>query len=194
MDTFKKIISSLSKRTIFSVVLLTFLILLSIWVFFTNSAGKIDTISSDSQKIESNQVTVNDLIIIETKKGQKYWEVLAETGTYDKTMGKADLTNIIGNFYQNGKVVLSFEAPLAVYDRINKEITLKNNAIVVNDQGVTMTAGEICWSSEKNKIIANQKVKIVQKGKLLTTSDEAEFNADFTHLKLSGNSSSYVYK
>ena len=193
MDTLKKIINNLSKRTIFSIIVMLLLISLGTWIFFTNSTGIISPLSN-TEKFESNQVKVNDLIITETKKGQKYWEILAETGTYNKTMEKADLTNITGNFYQNGKVVLSFEAPLAVYDRKNKEITLKNNATVVNDQGIIMNAGEICWSSEDNRITAKEKVKILQKDKLMTISDEAEFNSSFTHLKLNGNSKSYVYK
>lgn len=189
----------MSKRTITSIIIMSVLILLSIWVFFSdsnsNTMQKTQVTAGKNKKLDVlDEVKVNDLIITETKNGKKYWEIWAVSGNYDKKMEKASLKDIKGNFYQDGHVVLSFEAPLAEYDSLTKEVTLKNTARAVNDKNVTVTAGEICWASQENKISASKKVTIIQQDKLKTVSDKAEFNTNFTHLKLTGNADSYVYK
>lgn len=187
----------MSKRTVLSVTILSLLTLLSLWVFFTDTPLSQNIKMPDSGKKSSkllDEVKIKDLIITETKEGKKYWEILAEVGYYDSKLEKANLKNVKGNFYGDGVVVFSFAAPSALYDSITKEITLKEEAVAVNDKNVTIKAGEICWASRENKITAKDKVRILQRGKLMTVSDEAEFNTDFTYLKLKGNADSHVYK
>ncbi len=188
----------MSKKTLTSIIILGVLTILSIWVFFSDSSEKInvntDKASSEKQTTEKENVTVSDLIITETNLGKKFWEVVAESGDYDKGTSKAILKNIKGNFYKNDIVVLSVEAPLAIYDSEKKEVILKNGAKAANNKNVLITAREIRWAGTTDTITATGNVKITQEDKLLTTSDKSVFNSDFTNLKLSGNSSSYVYR
>lgn len=187
----------MSKKTLISIIILAVLTLLSLWVFFSDSPEKVDlpeNNSSETQKVEDEKVKIKDLIIIETKEGKKIWEVYATAGNYEKSMERIILDDIKGNFYKDNKVVLSVEAPLAVYNSAKKEIILKNGARAANNKNVLVTAKEICWAGTTDLITATGNVKITQDDKMMTTSDKSIFNSDFTNLKIIGNSNSYVYK
>lgn len=192
-------LKNMSKKILVPIIILSVLSILSMWIFFTDSSGKVKVeVNSDNKStekvIENEKVKVSDLIIIETNEEKKIWEIVAESGTYDKAMDKATLNNIKGNFYKNDEVVLSVEAPLAIYDSANKEVTLKNGATAANNKNVRVTANEINWAGQNKIITATGNVKINQDDKMLTTSDKSVFNTDFTYLKLSGNSNSYVFR
>lgn len=187
----------MSKKTLISIIILCVLTILSVWVFFSDSGEnvKLNTEKSSSvKKTEEEKVKVSDLIITETNEGKKFWEVVAASGNYDKGVDIITLKNIKGNFYKNNTVVLSVEAPLAIYNSVKKEVVLKNGARAANNKNVLITAGEICWAGKTDTITATGNVKIVQDDKMLTTSDKSVFNSSFTRMKLSGNSNSYVYK
>lgn len=177
---------------------MSILTLLSIWVFFSDSGEKvksnIENNAATTQKQEDENVKVTDLIITETNEGKKFWEVVAESADYDKGAAAMTLNSIKGNFYKNNEIVLSVEAPLAIYDSAKKEVILKNGARAANNKNVLITAKEIRWAGTTDTITATGNVRITQDNKMLTTSDKSVFNSDFTNLKLSGNSNSYVFR
>lgn len=188
----------MSKKTLISIIILSVLTVLSVWVFFSDTGEKIksntETSSSVKTNTEEEKAKVTDLIITETNEGKKFWEVIATSGNYDKGVDAITLNNIKGNFYKNNVVVLSVEAPLAIYNSSKKEVVLKNGARAANNKNVLITAKEIRWAGSTDTITATGNVRIVQDDKLLTISDKSIFNSNFTNLKLSGNSSSYVYR
>jgi len=189
----------MSKKTLISIIILSVLTILSLWVFFFDSGEKNikplkEEKPSSIKNADKEQVKVLDLIITETNEGKKFWEVIAVSGNYDKSLEKITLQNIKGNFYKNDVVVLSVAAPVAIYDSAKKEVTLKNGAKAANNKNVLITAREIRWAGTTDMITATGNVKITQDNKMITTSDKSVFNTDFTNLKLIGNSNSYVYK
>jgi len=187
----------MSKKTLISVIILCALTILSIWVFFSDSGEKVKLNTEKPSAVkntEDEKVKVSDLIITETNEGKKFWEIIAVSGNYDKKSDIITLKNVKGNFYKNDDVVLSVEAPLALYNSTKKEVILKNKARAANNKNVLITAKEICWAGKTDTITATGNVQITQDDKMKTLSDKSVFNSDFTNLKLSGNSSSYVYK
>lgn len=188
----------MSKKTLISIIILCVLTLLSVWVFFSDSGEKVklntEKPSSATKNTGDDKVKVTDLIITETNEGKKFWEVMAVNGNYDKGVDTMTLKNIKGNFYKNNVIVLSVEAPLAIYNSTKKEVILKNGARAANNKNVLITAREIRWAGKTDTITATGNVRITQDDKMLTTSDKSIFNSDFTNLKLSGNSNSYVYR
>jgi len=187
----------MSKKTLISISILCALTILSVWVFFSDSGEKVKLNTEKPSAVkntEEEKVRVSDLIITETTEGKKFWEIIATNGDYDKNSDTITLKSVKGNFYKNDIVVLSVEAPLALYNSAKKEVILKNGARAANNKNVLITAKEICWAGKTDTITAKGNVKIVQGDKLKTLSDKSIFNSDFTNLKLSGNSSSYVYK
>ncbi|HBG49363.1 MAG TPA: LPS export ABC transporter periplasmic protein LptC [Cyanobacteria bacterium UBA9971] len=187
----------MSKKTLTSIIILCVLTVLSVWVFFSDSGEKVKPnpeTPSATKNVDNEQVKIIDIIITETTEGEKFWEVVASSANYDKGVDIATLQNVRGNFYKNNVVVLSVEAPLAIYNSAKKEVILKNGAKAANNKNVLITAKEICWAGKTDMITAKGNVKITQDDKMLTTSDKSIFNSDFTNLKLSGNSNSYVYR
>jgi len=182
----------MSKRTIISGIVLAGLFLLSLWVFFSSSPSEVQTGEENNNK--NQQLQIEDFAITETKEGKKFWEVYATQGVYNETIAKILLINIKGNFYKDEKVVLSIEAPNAIYDSAKRQFILQNGARAANDKDVYITAKEICWAGTEDKITATGNVKIIKNNELVTTSDKSIFNTDFTNLKLIGKSNSYIYR
>jgi len=186
----------MQKKTLIPVIILSALVLLSIWVFFSNDgeAPPVPEKQTLAQQENSEKAVVKDIIITETNEGKKFWDVVADSGEYDKTSSATTLYNINGNFYKDGKVVLSVQAPVAIYNSEKKEVILKNGAKAANNKNVIITAKQICWAGTTDTITATGNVKIVQDDKMMTTSDKSVFDSEFTYLNLDGNSDSYVYK
>jgi LPS export ABC transporter protein LptC len=186
----------MSPKTLFSILIIIILFSLSSWAYFA-SKNFLKTSGAYQEKKSSPQdeeVSIKDLVITETKDGEKFWEIYAVSGEYTSTVNEANLKNILGNFYKGGKIVMSVKSPNAFYNSSKKEIILTGGVTAANDKNVLITAQQICWTGSNDKITAKGNVKITKGKELLTTSNESVFDTDFTYLKISGNSSTYVYK
>jgi len=186
----------MQKKTLIPVIIMSALVLLSMWVFFSDDGELKPSPEQNTSAQEENgeKAVVKDIIITETNEGKKFWEVVADSGEYDKTSSSTTLYNINGNFYKDGEVVLSVQAPVAIYNSEKKEVILKNGAKAANTKNVIITATQICWAGTTDTITATGNVKIMQDDKMKTTSDKSVFDSEFTYLNLIGNSDSYVYK
>lgn len=183
----------MSKKTIFSVIFLIIFGILSIWAFMISKNIMGNTKITEENSEIDEQITLQELIIIETKDGRKFWEIYADSGQFDKGTEKATLNNISGNFYRDGKVVLSVTSPTAIYDSDKKEIKLKGGAQGANNKNIYIKAEEIRWAGAKDEIHATGNVKIIRGDQVMTISDKSTFDTDFTSLKLSGEANTYVF-
>lgn len=183
----------MTKKTLLSLIFLAIFGVLSVWAFIIsqNIMGNTKIAKEDSGIDE--QVTLRELIIIETKDGKKFWEVYADSGRFDKGSEKAVLNNISANFYKEEEIVLSVKSPVAVYNSEKKQITLKGGAEGANNKDIYIKADQICWTGSQDKINAKGNVKIIRNDQVMTVSDESFFDTDFTNLKISGDSNTYVY-
>jgi len=184
----------MSKKTFFSLLVLAVMGVLSIWAFVMSKSMMGEVIITENENLGDEQVSITELVITETKEGQKFWEVYAESGYYNNGNNIALLENIKGNFYSDGSVVMSVASPKAEYNNDTKEIKLFGGAQAANNKDVYIDADEICWTGSKDEITAAGNVKIVNENEgLMTISDESSFDTDFTNIKLSGDASTYVY-
>src|SRR3989338_1608931 len=60
----------------------------------------------------------------ESTEGLKFWQLEAESAVVNKSTGLATLKNTRGIFFKNGKPVLKFRSPAALWDMAKKEIYL----------------------------------------------------------------------
>lgn len=60
----------------------------------------------------------------EVSAGVKYWQLAAETAMVNKSTGISTLQNAEGTFFKNGRAVLKFRSPAAMWDMKQKEIYL----------------------------------------------------------------------
>lgn len=184
----------MNKKSIISLLILLILGGLSVGAFFTsrNIMGKTAVIQPETEGDE--RINIKELVILETKEGKKFWEIYADSGKYNNGNNIAILENIICNFYIEDKVVLSVSAPNAEYNYNTKEVKVYGGAKAANDKNVYITADVINWTGSKDKVTANGNVKIIKENDgLMTVSQKASFDTDFTSMELSGDASTYVY-
>lgn len=186
----------MSKKTITSIILIIMLALLSLWAFNSSSKimNKFKKANIEKSTVKNEDVNAEELVITETRDGQKYWEIYANSGHYDQAKNKALLNNIKGNFYKNNKVILSFEAPSAIYSQKNKEIVLTGGAKAATNNDIYISAHELKWTGNDQEIFASGNVKIRKAQNILTLSDKSVFTTDLSQLKLIGNSQTKLYE
>ena len=92
-----------------------------VWAFI--SAGVIthdfnrSQLSTDKDRQEA---LINGIILTETKNEKKYWEIYGETGSYDSRNEIAMMDNVIGNFYKENEVGMSFQSSKGSYNATTK--------------------------------------------------------------------------
>lgn len=185
----------MSKKLIVSILIIGMIIALSIWAFVVSSniTKSVEKASIEPDK-RSENINAENLIITETKSGQKYWEVCAKSGNYDNKNTTVVLKNVKGNLYKDNNITLSFDAPIGIYSEKTKEIRLKGGSRALTDKDIFVSADQLTFFGKKDLFFADGNVKIRQTGKLLTFSDQSVFNSDFTDLKIIGNAKTLVYE
>lgn len=165
------------------------------WAFITAS---VITHDFNRKQVEARgdeqEAVVNGIILTETKDDQKYWEIYGETGKWDSKQGIAQLNKVIGNFYKDNEVSMSFESSKGTYNSKDGDITLYNDTYIVLKDGITLNADKLHWINSKTPIVAEGHIKI-QKGKeLLSTADKITISPDYNSFKIIGNTVSKVYE
>lgn len=165
-----------------------------IWAFV--SAGVITHDFNRSQLSvdkDRQEALINGIILTETKNAQKYWEIYGETGSYDSNNEVALMDNVIGNFYKDNKVAMSFQSSKGTYNAAKKTIILYADTFVVLEDGTTLKADRLRYAGNDKPIIATGNVQITRDENFLATSDEVEISPEFNSFKISGNTTSKMY-
>ena len=113
----------MNKKKIYKIVFISTLALCVfsfIWAWWVTRGVR----NNSAETLASQKVAINNLVLTETKDKKKYWEIYGETGNYNNADKKASLDNILGNFYKENEVSMSFSAEHGVYDEVAKTITL----------------------------------------------------------------------
>lgn len=186
----------MNRKTKISLLIFVVVAIFGVWAFISSVNL---TKNFNSQEIEQadsavQQADIDDLVITETKDGQKYWEIYARKGNYDKKTNKAVLTDVTGNFYDNNVVKMSFEADKGVYNQSEKEIILNQNALVVAEDDKSISAQTITWKGTSEDIVATGHVVVNKSNEIKTLSNKTIFNKDFTRFKIIGKTQTRVYK
>ncbi len=182
------------KKRLYLIALLTLGGILA-WAFIT--AGII-THDFNRKQLEASsdkqEAIVNGIILTETKDNQKYWEIYGETGKWDSEKGVAQLNKVIGNFYKDNEVSMSFESSKGTYNSKQGDIILYEDTFIVLKDGITLNADKLHWFDSHTPIEAEGHIKI-QKGKeLLSTAEKIVISPEYNSFKISGNTVSKVYE
>lgn len=165
------------------------------WAFITAS---VITHDFNRKQVEARgdeqEAIVNGVILTETKDDQKYWEIYGETGKWDSQQGIAQLNKVIGNFYKDNEVSMSFESSKGTYNSKDGDITLYSDTYIVLKDGITLNADKLHWVNSKTPIVAEGNIKIKKGNELLSTADKITISPDYNSFKISGNTVSKVYE
>ena len=181
------------KRSYFIAIVAVFFVMT--WAFI--SAGVITSNFNRAQlKGSENEQKVDavGLIITETKDGGKYFEIYGETGNYSNDHSVATLHNVIGNFYKDNKVGMSFQSSKGTYDEKNGQITLYDNTYIVLEDGTSLNADKLIWSGSNDETIAEGNVVIKKNDEMIATADKGIIGADYQKFRIIGKTTTKLFE
>lgn len=201
MEFLKKVIAKIKSRWVkmdkrqkayFFIALVISMIL--VWAFI--SAGVI-TGNFNRSMVKSSgdkqELQVSSMILTETKDGQKFWEIFGETGKYSSDHKVANLTNIVGNFYKDNAVEMSFESTHGLYNEETQEIILYDNVFVVLKDETSLIADKLIYDIKTKTLDIQGNVKINRKNSFKATAQKAVIDSDYSHFKIMGTTCSKLY-
>lgn len=197
MEKFSKLVEKfkgLDKKKKAYIIAFSVIIIVLMWAFIS---AAIITCNFNRVQLKSGadrqKVDAVGIIITETKSGTKYFEIYGESGSYSNENNIAVLNNVVGNFYKDGEVAMSFQSSKGTYDEKNKIITLyENTYIVLNDQ-TSLEADKLTWYGSDKDTIAEGNVKIKREKKLLSLADKCIIGANYDNFKIVGKTETRIY-
>ncbi len=193
LEIYAKFIATDKKKKAY-IIAITFVVMVMAWAFI--SAGVITGNFNRAQlKNSENEQKVDALgiIITETKEGQKYFEIYGETGHYSNDHSIATLNNVIGNFYKDNEVTMSFQSSKGTYNETTGVITLYENTYIVLKDGVSLKADKLVWSGSDKETVANGNIIIKKDNDMISTADKCIIGAGYDKFKIVGKTQTKVY-
>ena len=180
------------KRAYFIVALL--IILIMSWAFI--SAGVITGNFNRAQlKGSENKQKVDayGVIITETKEGKKYFEIYGETGSYSNDRSIATLHNVVGNFYKDGEVAMSFQSSKGTYDETQGTITLYEHTYIVLKDETSLESDKLTWYGSDKDTVAEGNVKIKKSKDMYALADKCIISSGYDKFKIIGKTKTEIY-
>ena len=186
---------NLPKKNKLYVIVTALIVGILAWAFITAS---VITHDFNRQQLEAlgdkQEANVNGVILTETKDDQKYWEIYGEKGKWDSVNGVAQLENVIGNFYKDNEVSMSFESSKGTYNSKNGDIVLHEKTFIVLKDGVSLKADNLHWEDSKLPIVATGNIVIQKDNQLISTADKIIISPDYESFRIEGKTVSKVYE
>ena len=170
-------------------------VLIMVWAFI--SAGVITCNFNRAQlKGTENEQKVDayGIIITETKDGNKYFEIYGETGNYSNDHSVATLYNVIGNFYKENKVAMSFQSSKGAYDEKTGTITLYDNTYIVLEDGTSLNTDKLTWSGSNKETVAEGHVVIKKNKEMIATAHKGIISPGYEKFRIVGNTTTKIYE
>lgn len=171
------------------------LVSVMVWAFV--SAGMITHDFNRSQVTgakDKNEAIISGIVLTETKNESKYWELYGEKGSYDSANQVAMMDNVVGNFYKNNEVSMSFQSSKGTYNATKKVILLYQDTFVVLKDGTTLKADRLRYPGNNQPITAQGNVKITRGNQFSANADEIEISPDFESFVIKGKTTSNIYE
>lgn len=197
MDILRKILKKIremdKKKRAYLFVILGIVFVMS-WAFI--SAGFITANFNRAQVKDSadgQKVDAIGIIITETKQGAKYFEIYGESGSYSNDHSVATLNNVVGNFYKEGEVAMSFQSSKGTYDEKAGTITLYENTYIVLKDNTSLETDRLTWSGSGKDTIAEGNVKIKKSDEMYALADKCIIGPDYEKFKIIGKTQTKIY-
>lgn len=184
----------MQKRNIGYIVVFSIIVAACLWAFI--SAGIITKNfkkTLNDADYAKKEVDIESLLVTETKDGKKLWELFAENGHYDNKNNVAFLNKIIGNFYDEDKVVASFKSSQGTYNAETKQIVLYRDTVIVYKDGSNLSADRIVWAGKKLDIKAQGNVRVEKPHEAIIYGSSAVLKHDLSDFKIQGRTRTELY-
>ena len=184
----------MKKKNLFYIILIALVVIACLWAFISASF-----ITEDFKKrliddaLGKQEVTIQNLLVTETKDDQKSWELYADDGYYDNATQVAILNNIVGNFYKDNQVVASFESSKGTYNQNTKQIILYEKTLIAYKDGSNVSANRMEWHGKDSGVTADGSVRLELPSKVVVVAEKATLSPDFKTLKVFGRTKTEIY-
>ena len=170
------------------------IVFVMLWAFI--SAGLITSNFNRAQVkggANDQKVDAIGIIITETKQGKKYFEIYGETGSYSNDRSIATLHNVVGNFYKEGEVAMSFQSSKGSYDENSGVITLYENTYIVLKDETSLEADRLTWNGSDEDTIAEGNVRIKKSNEMNALADKCIISPGYEKFKIVGQTQTKIY-
>ena len=182
------------RKQVYIIAILTIIVVM-LWAFI--SAGVITANFNRAQlknKENEQKVDAVGIIITETKESTKYFEIYGETGHYSNDHSVATLNNVIGNFYKDNEVYMSFQSSKGTYDENTGVISLFENTYIVLKNGISLKTDKLVWSGSDKETVADGNVVIKKGDELVSTAEKCIISPGYDKFKIKGKTVTKVFE
>lgn len=163
---------------------LVVLILGGIYYFIKEEPIVLQETKAPLEEIPNIRLVDNKLV--EVKDGKIKWELSVGGLEFDKKANQVYLVNVKGIFYQDNGSKLNMTAEKAVMDTDKKNIVMTGSVQAESSDGGIITADEMKWLSDQERIVGSGNVKLT-KNDVIITGDILESDAKLDKVKVHGN-------
>lgn len=194
VEIFQKI-KTFDKKKLFGILALLIFVGVLSWAFISAS---LITANFDRAQVSAGQneqkVDAVGIIITETKDGKKYFEIYGETGNYTNKQNVATLNNVVGNFYKDGEVAMSFQSSRGTYDEEAGTITLFENTYIVLKDFTSLESDKLTWYGSDKDTIAEGNVRIKKGKEMVSLANKCIIGSNYESFKIIGNTKTSLYE
>ncbi|MCS6942796.1 MAG: LPS export ABC transporter periplasmic protein LptC [Geminocystis sp.] len=145
--------------------------------------------SGEKQQIKPGLVLYNSIIEQSNARGQLLWRLRTKRVSYTQEDKIAKVEGIIGNLYENNRIILQLSADGGEVTGEGKEIYMQGNILVVDTRNKVELKGEkVVWKPEENylKLTGKNKIKASHEN-MVVLAEEAEYDTKRQILRLKDN-------
>ncbi len=125
------------------------------------------------------------------KQGKPLWKVRAQKGVYSPDKKRAKVTNLDGDFYQDGQIVLHVTAKVGEVEQEGEKVILRGDVVTKETRNqLTLIGQEVEWQPKADLLIIRDKVQANQP-KFQVNADEGKYLSRKQQLDLSGKITTY---
>ena len=197
MDILRRILKKIremdKKKRAYLIAILAIIFVMT-WAFI--SAGIITSNFNRAQvkgTADDQKVDAIGIIITETKQGKKHFEIYGESGNYSNDHSIATLNNVVGNFYKDGEVAMSFQSSKGTYDEKFGTITLYENTYIVLKDKTSLESDRLTWYGSEKDTVAEGNVKIKKSDEMIALADKCVIGPDYEKFKIVGKTQTKIY-
>ena len=183
-----------NKKNIAYLLLVAVIVIACLWAFISASIiTKNFKTKLEDNTYKNKEANIENLLVTETKEGEKLWELYADNGRYSDGDNIVLLEGIIGNFYEEKQVKASVKADRGTYHNVKKQIILHDNVLIVYVDGTNIFADRIEYSGKGSDIIANGHVRIEKPNEAIIMGGKAILKGDFSDFHIEGRTETQFY-
>ncbi len=120
------------------------------------------------------------------KQGQPLWKVRAQRGVYSPDRQRAKVTNLDGDLYQDGRIVMHVTAKTGEVEQAGEKVFLRGDVVTTETRNnLTVSGQEVEWQPKADLLIIRDRVRAEQP-KFQVNATEGRYSTRKQQLDLTG--------